>query len=134
MRKHLPEFLRFCVVGFTAFCVDSALLEVMVRLGMGQILARCISLGLALQISYLLHGIYTYRNHQGYSVKHWLQFIGSNLVGALVNYLVFIAVLFAAPFGEGFLTRLSALVAGTAVALFFNYWANKRFVFIAKEQ
>lgn len=131
--KHLPEFLRFCVVGFTAFCVDTALLELLVRLGLSGFVARCISLGVALQVSYFLHGLYTYRNHQGYSVRRWLQFLGSNLVGALINYLVFVGVLFVAPFGEGFLTRLCAMVTGTAVSLGFNYWANKRFVFLAKE-
>lgn len=134
MKKHLPEFLRFCVVGFTAFCVDTALLELLVRLGLSSFLARCISLGVALQVSYFLHGVYTYRNHQGYSIRHWLQFIASNLLGAGINYAVFVVMLFVAPFGEGFLTRLSALVAGTAVALGFNYWANRRFVFIPKEQ
>lgn len=129
MLLRLHEFLRFCLVGGVGFVVDAGLLEFLVSLGLSAWAARILSIALALQVTYLMHGAFTFRDHGGYSRARWLAFLSCNALGAAINYLLFLAVLMLAPFGEPFLDRQSALITGTAVALFCNYWMNRRFVF-----
>jgi putative flippase GtrA len=133
LRAPTPQFLRFCIVGGMAFALDYALLEMMVATGISAPLARVFSIAIALQASYFLHGAFTFRDHQGYSLARWSVFISSNLIGAGVNYAVFLAVMHAHFVSSQPLLRGVALIAGTAVALFFNYWANRRFVFTRKD-
>lgn len=133
MRFAIPEFLRFCIVGGIAFMADYALLELFVRLGTGTATARMVSLALALHVSYFLHGVFTYRGHRGYTRATWLQFMGSNILGALINYGLFLLVVALAPFADDRFTRLAGMVIGTAISMGFNYWANKRFAFARKE-
>ncbi|MFZ4542109.1 MAG: GtrA family protein [Rickettsiales bacterium] len=132
-RVHIPEFLRFCIVGSIAFLVDVGLLETLVTIGFLAYVARIASIAVALQVSYALHGLFTYQNHKGFSRTSWATFMASNLIGASVNYVAFILVLHAALGNCPENSRLIALVAGTAIALGFNYWANRRYAFGRKE-
>ena len=127
------ELLRFVMVGFFGFCVDAMLLELFVRIGFVPAIARIFSIALALQVSYALHGIFTYRNHRGFNRKSWLRFMASNLIGAAINYGIFLAVLAADLAHEPRASRMIALVTATAITLSFNYWANRRFAFAHKE-
>lgn len=121
------------MVGALAFMVDAGTLELLVALGLPALTARILSIAVALQLSYLLHGAFTYRAHGGYSVKRWRLFMLSNLLGAAINYVLFAGVLSAVLIADAQSSRLIALTAGTSVALFFNHWANRRFAFARKE-
>lgn len=125
----MPEFLRFCLVGGVAFLIDAILLEGLVYAGIAASVARIISIAIALQASYLMHSAFTYRGHRGLTRTSWLAFLSSNLIGAGLNYGVFLLVLHAALGDCPENTRLIALLAGTLAALMFNYWANRRFAF-----
>jgi putative flippase GtrA len=127
------EFLRFCRVGGIAFVLDAMILEFLVWLGLTALVARVVSIGVVLQFSYLLHSRFTFRNHERSGASIWLSFISSNLIGAIINYAVFCLVLYAQLMESEQISRLIALVAGTGVALFFNYWVNRRFFFLRKE-
>ena len=129
----IPEFMRFCIVGGIAFFSDTALLELLVHLGLETAVARLFSLPIALHVSYFLHGIFTYRGHRGYTRATWIQFMTSNGVGALINYSIFLGIVAFAPFTEDRLTRLAGMFIGTVFSMGFNYWANKRFAFASKE-
>ena len=133
MLRKIPQFLRFCIVGGIAFVVDTAFLELFITLGSATATARIASLAIALHVSYFLHGIFTYQDHRGYTRATWLQFMGSNLVGALINYVTFLLVVELVPFADERLTRLAGMVTGTAVSMGFNYWANQRFAFARKD-
>lgn len=128
------EFLRFCVVGFLAFLVDSGLLELLVLTGLSPVTARAASIAVALQCAYFLHGAFTFRAHRGYSRAGWGKFMLSNLMGAALNYGVFLLVLAVQVSTDARIARLAALLSGTMVALLFNYWANRRFVFARGEE
>lgn len=128
-RERILEFLRFCIVGFTAFCVDYSLLEMLVLFGMKASYARIGSIAVALQVSYLLHHRFTYRTGTPLSVHSWLKFLTSNLIGAGINYSMFLIVLHLNIFTDEQASRLIAMLAATATALFFNHWANRRFAF-----
>jgi putative flippase GtrA len=133
MRHLIPEFLRFCIVGGIAFVTDYAFLELFAHFGLAVAIARIGSLIIALHVSYFLHGVFTYRGHRGYTRATWLQFMGSNIFGALINYGLFLAVVALIPFDDARLTRLAGMVIGTAISMGFNYWANKRFAFARKD-
>ncbi len=133
LRLVIPEFLRFCIVGGIAFVVDATWLELFVHLGLAIAIARIVSLTIALHVSYFLHGIFTYRGHRGYTRATWTQFLLSNIVGALVNYGIFLGVVALTPFADDRLNRLTGMVVGTILSMGFNYWANKRFAFARAE-
>ncbi|MES2983814.1 MAG: GtrA family protein [Pseudomonadota bacterium] len=130
----LTEFLRFCLVGFIGFFADAALLELLVRAGLNTPCARVISLCCAMQVTYVLHDRFTFRHAVREARRRtWLTFMLANFTGALINYATFMLVLAQDAIADAMLSRQVALICGTAIALGFNYWANSRFVFAAKE-
>lgn len=126
------RFFRFLLVGGAAFLVDYTLLEFLMLAGLSSPWARTFSLAIALQFSYFAQGAFTYHGHAGYSIRQWLRFIGSNLLGAFINYAIFMLAITHAPLYNTHIKNLVGLVAGTTIALGFNYWANQRFVFHRK--
>lgn len=126
----LPQFLRFCVVGGIAFIVDAGVLELLLALGIGPaFFARILSIAVAMQVAYVLNLTYTFRQPESHSMRTWGRFIASNIVGAIINYLTFLGVLYLLFSAAGMLERIIAIVVGTCAGLVFNYWANKRLVF-----
>lgn len=134
MRARMQELLRFIIVGGIAFVVDAGLLELLVSTGLATFVARIFSIAAALQVSYVLHGGFTYREHAGYSKAGWLKFMASNLIGNCLNYAMFVAALSLTITKDARDARLIALVAATLVAMCFNYWANRRFAFRHERQ
>jgi putative flippase GtrA len=125
----MPEFLRFCIVGVIGFCTDYGVLELAVMSGLIVALARALSLIVAMHVTYILNGSFTYRDHHGFTRRSWAQYMVTNLTGACVNYVVFMLVLTYIDSVDASINRLVAIVCGTGIALWFNYWANRRFAF-----
>jgi putative flippase GtrA len=133
MKDQFSQFLRFCIVGGIAFAIDAAVLELALALGIpNPSLARIISLLTAMQAAYILNLRFTFRHSAGHNARTWGAFMTSNLTGALINYAIFMAVLLWILPDHSRTARVAAIVAGTGIALFFNYWANRRFVFKRK--
>lgn len=125
-----PQFLRFCIVGSIAFAVDATVLELVIALDIaGVTVARGLSMAAAMQVAYILNRRFTFRHHKNSSLYIWARFVISNLAGAIINYGVFLAILNWLVTNGSSIDRITAIIAGTGVALFFNYWANQRFVF-----
>lgn len=113
--------------------VDATVLEIAVALGISNLtLARGLSLLTAMQVAYALNLLFTFRQPQRHGLSTWMRFVTSNLAGAAINYGVFMGTLHWLLTEGGRTERIAAIVAGTGVALFFNYWANQRFVFKGK--
>lgn len=123
------QFLRFCVVGGIGFVTDAWLLELGVEAGLAPAVARMFSVLVALQVTYALHRSFTFRSARGRGVKRWMRFLGVNLIGCAVNYVVFLLVLYELPFEGGRIERMLALVISTGVSLMVNYTMNRLFVF-----
>lgn len=126
---HLPRFLRFCLVGGVGFLVDATLFELVVRAGMALELARIVSLFIAMQVTYRLHRAFTFGAVDVRGHRPWMKFMVSNALGAVVNYLAFLLALRLIHIDHAMLDRQAAVAVGAGVAMFFNYWANKSFVF-----
>lgn len=127
------QFARFCISGSIAFTVDFCVLEVLIHFADAPAhLARCVSAPLAMQVAYLMNLTFTFRHQEGISFKTWWRFIAGNVTGAAMNYTVFVGLLYLVLDQSLRLHRMIAIVAGTGVGLVFNYWANRRFVFISR--
>lgn len=124
-------FWRFCVVGGIGFFTDAGLLELGVAAGLKPAVARAFSVAIALQVTYALHRSFTFRAERA-GPRRWLRFLAANLLGAAVNYGVFLLVLGQLAALDAQAARLIALVAGTGVALVVNYTMNRLFVFAAE--
>lgn len=117
--------------GGLAFIVDAAILEFLV---LGQVpasTARVISIAIAMQVSYLLHRRFTFSSRHPHSSRRWGKFMATNLIGAVINYSVFVGLLTVPLSEDADTARALALFGSTAVALVFNYWANRTLVFVA---
>lgn len=134
MNHQRSEFLRFCLVGLIAFLADSATLFLLTGLGLSDGVARIASLTVGMHVAYVLNSRFTYRDHRGICFATWRSFVLSNLLGAVINYTIFLTVLSLALVADQHLWRLVSIAAGTGVALMFNHWANKRFAFRRREQ
>ena len=133
MKIPVPEFFRFCIVGGGLFVCDALMLELLVHLGFSAFTARLISLGIALQLAYIAHGFFTFKGHAGFNRRSWLGFLAANALGACINYLVFTCTLALMEGADNSGTRIFAIAIGTIIALFFNYWMNRRYVFKRKD-
>ncbi len=118
------------MVGGLGFVADAGVLEGLVAMGVAPALARVLSIGCALQVTYLLHGRFTFRAQGSFTLRRWVHFMLCNALGACVNYGVFVGVMAAALLGDGATNRYLALVISTAVALGVNYFMNRRWVFL----
>lgn len=133
MKPPIPEFARFCIVGGTLFLFDVLMLETLVYMGASPFIARLFSLCIGLQLAYAAHGLFTFRDHNGFNRRSWVAFIGANMLGACINYGIFSAILTFMGEDRGIISRVSGIVMGTGAALFFNYWMNRRYVFKRKD-
>jgi putative flippase GtrA len=120
------QFLRFCLVGAVGFVVDAGVLEALVRFDLaGLYLGRVLSYLVAATATWWLNARFTFR-----AAGDWHRYVAINAVGAVVNYAVYAAVLWAVPAVKA-LPSL-AVAAGAAVALLVNFSANRALVFRAR--
>jgi putative flippase GtrA len=98
-----PELLDFCrqegqlvrghiVVSLAGFAIDAVLLWTSLQSGLSAPLSRLISLAWAMQATFVLNGLYVFRNLRPASLpRQWLAYMCSNSLGNLVNYGLFVA-------------------------------------------
>jgi putative flippase GtrA len=128
----LKQFLRFCVVGALGFVTDFSVLFLAVTwLGMGTLSGRVLSFLVAATVTWKANRHFTFAKQGQGSVREWLQYLLLTGFGGLINVGVYQAWLTLTDHGT--LNLFLAVVAGSAVALLFNYAISKRAVFANKE-
>lgn len=127
------SILRFAVIGGLGFVVDSTVLAVDTSwLGLDPFKGRLLSMFCAMTCTWLGNRYFTFHDRRARgslsAIFHeWSKFFAANIVGALVNYGVYAALLHfaSAPFNNKYV----ALVVGVLAGLIFNFTLSKKLVF-----
>ena len=120
------DFIRFCVVGSVGFLVNLVFLTLLhgiVKLHVTP--AQLISAELALLSNFVLHNAWTFKNHQHTSTWNKLvRFHMSSWTGVVITTVVVSVGV------EHFkLSTLVSLVIASAIAMFWNFFWTKFFIF-----
>jgi putative flippase GtrA len=122
------QFLRFCLVGAAGFVVDAGILQLLIGAGLDRYSGRVLSYLAAATVTWLLNRRYTFVDAAAQPLhRQWAYYVGVNAIGAAVNYLVYAGCLLASS--RFYDHPVLAVAAGSAVALLFNFVANRYLVF-----
>ena len=122
------RFFRFLVVGGVGFCIDGGLLTVLLKSDWVIMSSRSLSFLSAVTFTWLLNRLWTFEPNRYTGVhREYAAYIATNVIGALLNLVVFFALIqMYPPLQE---TPLVPLAFGAAVSLVFNYTTSKKYVF-----
>jgi putative flippase GtrA len=125
------EVARFAVVGAVGFVVDAGLMHCLFSyVGWSPFVARSVSFPVALTTTFLLNRHWSFQGFRASASRAYATYAAIQIVGALLNLLIFsVCLLLAPPFYE---RPVIALAIGSAVAMLFNYHAGARLVFQAR--
>jgi len=127
LKRELPRFIRFGVVGGFGLLVDIAVVYGL-RRHIGLYYAGLISYFIAASANWGLHRIWTFKGHRkGSALKQWLMFLAANSLGFAMNRGVFFAM--AASFATVHRHPIIGIAAGTITGLFANFYLSHRVVF-----
>ena len=118
--------LKFAAVSLVGLGVDAALLQLGVGLGADPAWARLVSLLAALQVSFVLNGLFVFHSlMRGRIARQWAGYMVANGVGNVFNYAIFVGLIASGwPIVSD---RLVALGIGAFTAWLVNF-AGTRFV------
>jgi putative flippase GtrA len=117
---------RFVVAGTTGFLADAAVLALLTGpLAVNPFLARIVSIGFALTVTWLFNRHLTFGPSRRHVAVEGARYGSIGVGTSLVNYAVYSALVAALPW----LPPLAALVAGSAVAMALSYLGYSRLVF-----
>ena len=129
-RQGAALFLKFAVVGALGFATDAGLLALGLRAGLSIGIARAISLGVALHLTFLLNGLFVFATLRRSALpRQWASYMLANGAGALCNYLVFISLI--ASRAPVLSDRPVAFVAAAVIALGVNFTGSRLVAFRA---
>jgi putative flippase GtrA len=123
------RFLKYLGLGGIAFAIDALVFQGAVSLlGASPYIARVASFVVATTAAWLMNRTFTFHDAENIRPElQWAKFFAANIVGGVVNYLMFALTLAVLP-----LTRVYpvlALAVGSLSGVAFNYTAYKRYVF-----
>ncbi|MDO9546608.1 MAG: GtrA family protein [Pelolinea sp.] len=131
-QESIPQFIRFLIVGTSGTLIDFLILIILKNFGFHTLTANAISFSAGLVNNYYWNSHWTYKDTFGKrSLDQFLKFAVVSLLGLGFNsYILFlletpIEKLLGIP-GLGY---LPAKVIATAVVLFWNYLANRKWTF-----
>jgi len=124
----LKQFFRFCLVGALGFVTDFGVLYAVVKgLGLGPTSGRIVSFLVAATVTWKVNRHFTFVKQDAGSVREWLQYLTFTGVGGFINVAVYQTWLWFTDHST--LNLFLGVVAGSAVALMFNFVISKRAVF-----
>lgn len=127
-RREAPLALRFGAVGCLGFAADVAVMKLGLALHLSPALARFISLFLAMQLTFTVNGLFVFRCLEVRRLpRQWIGYMGSNGLGNLCNYLIFLALAASRlPVVSG---KVEALTVGSLTAWAINYLGARHIAF-----
>jgi len=87
------RFIKFCVVGASGVVVNLAMLALFDGLGMQQSLASACAIQVSILSNFAVNDLWTFRDQrgEGTAMNRLLRFQGVSMVGALMQWSVFVA-------------------------------------------
>ncbi|MGQ3051441.1 MAG: GtrA family protein [Roseateles sp.] len=123
-----PQFFRFCLTGALGFVTDAGVtLALTSWAGLHVAPARILAFLIAGTVTWWLNHHFTFRTSGGSG--NWLQYLLTTALGAGINFVIYLGVI--RLLGSSPLQLLAAVAAGSAFALFFNYFVSRRWIFRA---
>jgi putative flippase GtrA len=127
-------FMRFGFVGGLGYFVDLGILAwAMDRAGLGFAEARVFSVFGAMCFTWAGNRYLTFPERRARTLagafQEWLRFVGANLLGAVINYAVSVALVRYAPFPFNY--KYAAQAIGVLAGLVFNFSLSRAIVFRA---
>ena len=125
-------FMRFAMVGACGYVVDTGVLALDTNvLGLDFAAGRAFSIFVAMCCTWLGNRYLTFADRRAHgfagATQEWLKFVGANLVGAVVNYAVSLALVHYAP--APFDNKYAAQFCGVLAGLVFNFTLSRTMVF-----
>ncbi|KQW43207.1 MULTISPECIES: GtrA family protein [unclassified Roseateles] len=122
------QFFRFCLTGAVGFVTDAGVtLALTSWAGLHVAPARILAFLVAGTVTWWLNRQFTFRTSGGSA--NWLQYLLTTGMGAFINFAIYLGVI--RLLGSAPLQLLAAVAAGSGVALFFNYFVSRRWIFRA---
>ncbi|TLP39621.1 GtrA family protein [Arcobacter arenosus] len=126
---NLKQIIKFGIIGTIGFCVDASVLVIGVNLFLFSIeSSRLISFLCAVFVTWLLNRTFTFSRNQAFSKrKEYILYLIIQSIGAFLNYGIFMMLIYLNGFFEKYL--IVSLGISALVAMFFNFFMLRRFVF-----
>lgn len=125
--KLSTKFIKFCIVGTIGFLTEALIIHLVKVLYPDFLLyVRFISFPAALAVTWLLNRVFVFESGNS-KIKEVSKYALVQTFGAVLNIMVYTLLLLLSDFFVGY--PVLALAAGSAVALFSNYYLSKYWVF-----
>ena len=132
MKKIAPmiknRFLKFCLVGGGGFTVEAVIIYIFqVTLPSFILYARAVSFPAALLFTWLANRLFVFDSEQS-KKKELFKYVVVQTTGAGINILVYTLLIYKYSFFASF--PVIALMFGSGIAMFFNYFCSVFWVFV----
>lgn len=123
------QLLRFGLVGCVGFVTDAGLTMLLhAKAGLGEALARVLAFIVAATVTWWLNHQFTFQVEG--SASSWLRYVAITSIGAAINIACYLGVV--RVLGTQPLDLLAGVAVGSIVAMGFNFWVSRRWVFVAR--
>lgn len=125
----MKEFLKFGFVGGVGFFVDALLLLILVhKLNIDISISRIFSFLFAVLITWLLNRRFTFSQDSRFKKrKEYIYYVSIQSIGALLNYIIFITLVYSYKIFEEYL--ILALALASIIVMFFNFFMIKKKIY-----
>lgn len=125
----MKQFIKFGVVGTAGFIVDASILLVCSSIFEFDIpSSRLISFLCAVFVTWILNRNFTFSKQEELKKKkEYTLYLIIQIIGALINYSIFITLINMEQFFKEYL--IIPLAIASIVAMFFNFFISKKFIY-----
>ena len=128
------EFLRFVVVGGLGFVMDTSLLQVFLRLGLGYYTGRIPSFLIACAVTWVINRIWTFKSgRQTGKARSAALYLGVQCVGWAANLMIYGLCLLLFPGLKQWPLIMLPLALGAGAGMVVNFLGSKHLAFRARD-
>ncbi len=125
----MKQLIRFGIVGTIGFIVDASILLFFVHtIGYPIALSRILSFSSAVFVTWIINRNFTFsKNSNLNKKKEYIFYLIIQTIGALINYVIFIILVYKFEFMEDYL--ILPLGFAAIIAMFFNFLMMKKYLY-----